>query len=342
MDMEEFEAISAKAAQPQKSEMKSLRCEGRQTSEKKCREGLPPPEWYEWYKTQHAERRKAYLEKKAHKMACFTSISSVKSKPVLFIFLQTPRPASTPLPYIKVIKSLPTMASEKMNQHFEMLGASLSKLYETGTYSDLIITCGNDTYQVHKAIVCPRSSFFTAACSGKFKEGQEGKINLPDDDPDAFTPADGNFLEEELSTTEHDDALKQFLQSQGHRFVGNRRVKGMVPKLAARIGPSSNLCLFAKVYALGEKYGILGLKAIALGKFEILAKGHFQTEDFRLAVQEVYTSTIDHDRGLRDVVVCTVEENIGLLNDEAFDAVVKYSDLGHDLLMKITSMRRAR
>jgi hypothetical protein len=115
----------------------------------------------------------------------------------------------------------------------------------------------------------------------------------------------------------------------------------MVPKLAARIGPSSNLCLFAKVYALGEKYGTLGLKAIALGKFEILAKGHFQTEDFRLAVQEVYTSTIDHDRGLRDVVVCTVEENIGLLNDEAFDAVVKYSDLGHDLLMKITSMRRA-
>ncbi|EXL72097.1 hypothetical protein FOPG_12251 [Fusarium oxysporum f. sp. conglutinans race 2 54008] len=115
----------------------------------------------------------------------------------------------------------------------------------------------------------------------------------------------------------------------------------MVPKLAARIGPSSNLCLFAKVYALGEKYGILGLKAIALGKFEILAKGHLQTEDFRLAVQEVYTSTIDHDRGLRDVVVCTVEENIGLLNDEAFEAVVKYSNLGHDLLMKITSMRRA-
>ncbi|KAL7756501.1 hypothetical protein ACKLNR_013494 [Fusarium oxysporum f. sp. zingiberi] len=164
------------------------------------------------------------------------------------------------------------MASEKMNQHFEMLGASLSKLYETGTYSDLIITCGNDIYQVHKVIVCPRSSFFTAACSGKFKEGQEGKINLPDDDPDAvremihylyhldlagheFIPADGNFLEGELSTTEHDDALKQFLQSQGHRFVGNRRVKGMVPKLAARIGPSSNLCLFAKVYALGEKQG---------------------------------------------------------------------------------------
>ncbi|KAK2123122.1 hypothetical protein NOF04DRAFT_1350382 [Fusarium oxysporum II5] len=311
MDMEEYEVISAKAAQPLKSEMKSLRLEGRQTSEKKSREGLPPPEWYEWYKTQHAERRKAYLEKKAHKTGD------------------------------KVIKFLPTMASEKMNQHVEMLGTSLSKLYETGTYSDLIITCGNDTYQVHKAIVCPRSSFFTAACSGKFKEGQEGKINLPDDDPDAFIPADGNFLEEELSTTEHDDALKQFLQSQGHRFVGNRRVKGMVPKLAARIGPSSNLCLFAKVYALGEKYGIPGLKAIALGKFEILAKGHFQTDGFRLAVQEVYASTIDHDRGLRDVVVCTVEENIGLLNDEAFEAVVKYSDLGHDLLMKITSMRRA-
>ncbi|KAF4443093.1 Speckle-type POZ [Fusarium acutatum] len=243
------------------------------------------------------------------------------------------------------------MASDDKKQHFEMLGASLFKLYETKVYSDLIITCGDDIHKIHKAIVYPRSSFFTAACSGNFKEGLESKIDLPDDDPSVvremmyylynldlvgheFIPKDGNFIEEELSETEHDDEMKQLLEWKGHRFVGNRRSKGLVPKLGARIGPSSNLHLFAKVYTLGEKYGIPGLKAITLSKFETLAKAYTQTEDFRFALQEVYTSTVDHDRGLRDVVINTVEENLGLLSEEAFEAVVKDSELGHDLLIR--------
>ena len=33
----------------------------------------------------------------------------------------------------------------------------------SGEYSDLTITCGPDTYKVHKAIVCSQSSFFSKA-----------------------------------------------------------------------------------------------------------------------------------------------------------------------------------
>lgn len=42
------------------------------------------------------------------------------------------------------------------------------RLFETGAYSDLTITCGEDRYAVHKAIVCTRSPFFAAACNGMF------------------------------------------------------------------------------------------------------------------------------------------------------------------------------
>ncbi|KAG9185993.1 hypothetical protein G6011_02549 [Alternaria panax] len=59
-------------------------------------------------------------------------------------------------------------------------------LLSSGDYSDLIITCGPDTYNVHKAIVCAQSSFFKKA--EKFlmgKEAAEGRINLPEDDPRA-------------------------------------------------------------------------------------------------------------------------------------------------------------
>lgn len=33
----------------------------------------------------------------------------------------------------------------------------------SGEYSDLTITCGPDTYKVHKAIVCSQSTFFSKA-----------------------------------------------------------------------------------------------------------------------------------------------------------------------------------
>ncbi|KAF5561716.1 speckle-type POZ [Fusarium napiforme] len=251
------------------------------------------------------------------------------------------------------------MASGDKTQHYEMLGKSLFKLYETEMYADLEIACGGDVHKVHKAIVCPRSTFFTAACNGNFEEGLDGMINLPDDDPAVvremifylynldlvgyeFIPEDGNLIEEDLSDTEYDDETMRRWQRQHHsRFVGNRRVKGLVAKLGVRIGPPKNLPLFAKVYAIGEKYGIPGLKAIALSKFETLAKAYANTNDFRIAAEEVYTSTIDQDRGMRDVVVKTVEENVALLNDADFEALAKNTELGHDLLMKITSAHRA-
>ena len=35
-------------------------------------------------------------------------------------------------------------------------------------YSDITIRCSSVEYKLHRAIICPRSSFFTAACSGEF------------------------------------------------------------------------------------------------------------------------------------------------------------------------------
>jgi hypothetical protein len=38
-----------------------------------------------------------------------------------------------------------------------------NRVYESGEYSDFKIKCHGDVYLVHKAIVCPRYSFFEAA-----------------------------------------------------------------------------------------------------------------------------------------------------------------------------------
>lgn len=38
-------------------------------------------------------------------------------------------------------------------------------LQKTSDYSDLKILCGDEVFSVHKAIICPRSEFFSTACS---------------------------------------------------------------------------------------------------------------------------------------------------------------------------------
>ena len=47
--------------------------------------------------------------------------------------------------------------------------ASLTSIFKSEKYSDLIIRCGDRVFKVHRAIVCPRSHFFAAACDGPFQ-----------------------------------------------------------------------------------------------------------------------------------------------------------------------------
>lgn len=42
-------------------------------------------------------------------------------------------------------------------------------LLKTGDYCDFVIICGQARHKVHKAIICPRSDFFKAACGSGFK-----------------------------------------------------------------------------------------------------------------------------------------------------------------------------
>lgn len=95
----------------------------------------------------------------------------------------------------------------------------------------------------------------------------------------------------------------------------------------------SNLVVHAKVYAVAEKYNLSDLKTLAMEKFQDEVKGRWDSDDFILAAQEVYTSTVEHDRSLRDVVVRTMSEHLCLLDKKAVQDMVKSSDLAFDLLM---------
>jgi hypothetical protein len=93
-------------------------------------------------------------------------------------------------------------------------------------------------------------------------------------------------------------------------------------KKGPRLSEGSQPALFSsvRVYAIAEKYDIPALKTLARERFSKWAKNNWSHKDFPILVREVFESTPDTDRGLRDIVsqLCAkhvksfVQENGGL------------------------------
>ena len=107
------------------------------------------------------------------------------------------------------------------------------------------------------------------------------------------------------------------------------------------ISQTPNLVIHARLYAIGEKYGVTGLKTLAMRKFEKEVGYHWKSDDFIQAVEEVFTSTVEGDKGLRDIVVDTIARHPDLLDKQQLQDVVKSCDLSFELMMKFRrSLRR--
>ncbi|KAM0495907.1 hypothetical protein ACHAP8_007820 [Fusarium lateritium] len=262
------------------------------------------------------------------------------------------------------------------------LGQSLSKLLETGAYSDLTITCGTDEYDVHKSI-----------------GASTGKIDLSGHDPVAVkmmirylylqnytppeTPATTKAKNHSIKTLKlvSDSAKRRcveqasppiFSSSAGFdaspnsadtpvRYQGSGSQHGGLvgfrhelqnsprPVSPAAATPTRNpfavtrepgFALHVKVYALGEKYGIKDLKALSLDKFKDEARIHHHSESFLLAVEHFYTSAIKEDWGMRSVILSVLQAKVYWLENERLQNVIRNTELGLDLIMRLTRVRR--
>jgi hypothetical protein len=72
---------------------------------------------------------------------------------------------------------------------------------------------------------------------------------------------------------------------------------------------------------------------LALEKFKRAAAQRWATDSFLVAVEETYTSTPGHVRGMRDAVLKTLHRNPSLLDRENTQKVLKEVDkLAFDLM----------
>jgi len=85
----------------------------------------------------------------------------------------------------------------------------------------------------------------------------------------------------------------------------------------------SHLLTHTRVYALAEKYDIPSLKELAQSKFEMAMACYYDSSEFADAIEEVYCSTIDTDRGLRDIVLQAFRAHPALATTQDVYAVIK-------------------
>ncbi|KAG9573132.1 hypothetical protein KCU77_g15310, partial [Aureobasidium melanogenum] len=189
----------------------------------------------------------------------------------------------------------------------KMLLKATADLQESGDYSDLTITCGTDVYKVHKAIICSQSEFFRLACrtrvdpKGDFKEGKTGVVDIP-------RSIASNTSDFEWDADAEDPRcvklMVHYLYHLDYLEVETAKIKAE----PAATTPSKDYTLddgilidHARMYAMGDKYGISGRKALVKSKFEDILK--YTCAGLVKAMRIAYISTVESDKGLRQLIV---------------------------------------
>ncbi|KAF2107103.1 hypothetical protein BDV96DRAFT_309347 [Lophiotrema nucula] len=259
----------------------------------------------------------------------------------------------------------------------EHLLAAVKGALSSGDFHDLVVTCGQDVYKVHKVIVCPRSEFFGRAVRFKAsKEAEDGKIDLPEDEPEII-----KLLMQYFYEAEYESLLPTVTQVNlsppkspfphtcrrggpfGANFIKceirhpcqhhrcglhcNWDCFGFVcrqyhpssnagPTNTANGGCAEQLLLHAKMYAVADKYQVVGLKDLAKEKFERACKQFWNSEDhFITAAEHVFSSTPDSDKGLRDIITSTLASHPELIDIPGIDVLMsKDNGLAYGLVKK--------
>ncbi|KAI5265298.1 hypothetical protein E4T47_08572 [Aureobasidium subglaciale] len=186
----------------------------------------------------------------------------------------------------------------------KMLLKATAALLESSEYSDLTINCGSDVYKVHKAIVCGQSEFFRLACrtridaKGDFKEGKTGTVDIP------RSAAPDTEWDVDAEDPKCVKLMIHYLYHMDYLEVETAKIKA--EPTATMLLKDCNLkdvilIQHAKMYAMGDKYDIPGLKTLAQAKFEDIIK--YTCAGLVTAMTIVYTSTVDMDKGLRQMIV---------------------------------------
>ncbi|KAJ6197805.1 hypothetical protein J3E72DRAFT_419432 [Bipolaris maydis] len=200
--------------------------------------------------------------------------------------------------------SKPSMAAENFIH-------DLSGYLFTGNLSDLTLTFGEKSWQIHKALACCHSTWFQKAVTTGFKESQCGVITLDDDSEfaDAIECMVSYFYNVDYNVSQYD---------------------------------TSESLLHAQVANIADKYDCASLYKLARTSFAN-AVNAIEKNDWVAVATFVYNHTIIDwlpHRDLRDLVVATVANRPSVLKSilemESTPGLLRSTlDLATDFLLNV-------
>ncbi|KAF2440070.1 hypothetical protein P171DRAFT_368958, partial [Karstenula rhodostoma CBS 690.94] len=237
-------------------------------------------------------------------------------------------------------------------------------LLETGNHSDFVITCQDETFNVHKAIVCPQSDFFEKALTfAAGKEAEDCNVNLPSEDSaivrllvqyfykadyDPVCPPTGDLIPGSISpvqSVQHSctgtgcysySCCKSYVCP--HHCCGIDCSYDCVEFICSRCGqaPKGNaeqLLTHVKLYEVADKYGVTGLKDLSADKFRRALLKFWNNAEFPIAAHYACSTTPDSDMGLRSHIEKTILAHPKLLSKpEIEDMLKKFPNLAFRML----------
>ncbi|KAF1848767.1 uncharacterized protein K460DRAFT_384787 [Cucurbitaria berberidis CBS 394.84] len=266
----------------------------------------------------------------------------------------------------------------------------VSALLDSGAFSDLTVTCGSDSYKVHKNIVCARGDFFARAIRFDGKEAEERIIDLPNDDPTMVKLLIQYMYEGGYDPTLPDDLVQGSVafpfaynatiatpskkkSKKGasaaktkafphicsdnrygyicrddlcdHHVCGEDCTRSCVEFTCKQCypptspvpdiqGPASQLLVHAEMYEIADKYDIVGLKDLVVEKFNRACQNFWDDPTFAIAAHHAFSTTPDHDKGLRDIVSKTISDHmVALVQKPEVEALLtEFNGLAFGLL----------
>ncbi|KAH7563633.1 plasma membrane calciumhypothetical proteintransporting atpase 2 [Bipolaris maydis] len=217
---------------------------------------------------------------------------------------------------LSALSHLMTSYNSKPSMAAENFIHDLSGYLFTGNLSDLTLTFGEKSWQIHKALACCHSTWFQKAVTTGFKESQCGVITLDDDSEfaDAIECMVSYFYNVDYNVSQYD---------------------------------TSESLLHAQVANIADKYDCASLYKLARTSFAN-AVNAIEKNDWVAVATFVYNHTIIDwlpHRDLRDLVVATVANRPSVLKSilemESTPGLLRSTlDLATDFLLTVIAVQK--
>lgn len=146
-------------------------------------------------------------------------------------------------------------------------------MQKKGSFCDLTVRCGDRSFPVHKIVVSAHSDWFLQACTSS------SKVSRQRDKPASGSDSDQDTSISTIDLRDDDEHEVAAMLKYCYLFK-------IEDENVPNVGP---ITFDVRMFALGEKYNIPGLCALAVETIDDNAKRHnFSEQDFCRAVHEAY------------------------------------------------------